>query len=101
MIVFSAEYTYTELVHTDSGTDSNDDKIDVEVRWAQSFSADDGGESRRFPNGGQFWRDTMLGKVGFYCCGSLPTSRSQRRLRRLSMISLEIPLARPIRSLPC
>jgi hypothetical protein len=46
----------------DSGADSDDDKIDVDVRWGQSFSADDGSESRRFPNGGQSWRDAMLGK---------------------------------------
>ncbi|KAF8146248.1 hypothetical protein K438DRAFT_1991010 [Mycena galopus ATCC 62051] len=41
-------------------SDDDDDKLDVEIKWDHSFSADDGSVSRRFLNSGQAWRDKVL-----------------------------------------
>jgi hypothetical protein len=46
---------------SDAGSD-DDDKLDIEAKWEQSFSADDITGNRRFPNGGQSWRDHILGE---------------------------------------
>ncbi|KAJ7871228.1 hypothetical protein B0H14DRAFT_3439677 [Mycena olivaceomarginata] len=79
----------------DSGTDSDDDKIDVEVRWAQSFSADDSINNKRFPDGGEAWRDTMIEKADLAVTNFLksPTRKANRippKLRRLMRLVAEV-----------
>ncbi|KAJ7767084.1 hypothetical protein B0H14DRAFT_3509908 [Mycena olivaceomarginata] len=80
----------------DSGTDSDDDKEDIEVNGQQSFSAGrTAAESRRFPNGGQFWRDTMLDKAekavdDFLGNPARKTNKIPPMLRRLMRLVAEV-----------
>ncbi|KAJ7788239.1 hypothetical protein B0H14DRAFT_2628494 [Mycena olivaceomarginata] len=79
----------------DSSTDSDDDKIDVEVRWVQSFSADDGIENKHFPDGSEAWQDAMIKKADLAVTNFLksPTSKANRippKLRWLMRLVAEV-----------
>ncbi|KAF8136016.1 hypothetical protein K438DRAFT_1786638 [Mycena galopus ATCC 62051] len=79
---------------SDAGSD-DDDKVDVEVKWDQSFAADDSGGNRRFPNGGQSWRDNVLRQAeeavdNFLKDPKRKANKVPPRLRRLMRMVAEV-----------